>query len=512
MNASATAAPSRPCGLPGLSAPSADPQSQAAGDPFHSVLDRAVGCPSGRGTKADAAGGNATENLPTRADETKDGGSRERRVRAKSKTDEPDADETLAGALAVTATPPPPDAPAPPTPLSSGDGEAAADGQAVVTADGAVPEAMAADATGEVAALPIPADANPGAISLENWFRPASTLTPVIAEPPAPLPPSLESPAATVATPDVANSAGAEPPQTLTPEATPLAAERPRPGDSPAVELASEAAVDAVTGKEVPAAAAVVAGEWRAVRRAWAETQEKARGISTAKMTAAMKNTQKKDEIAGVAEQILPGVKPEQMPPLPGLSAGLRAFAAGEGKEDPAVAPMGERMSPAPVRADGAAATDEIAAAPTPVLGRIGELVTREVRLFKRAADDLVEVVLTPDAKTQISLRLQWREGHVEVQARCDLGDYRSLNGQWPQLQSALAGQGVRLSHLSERVQTGLTDFFNQSNFSQSHGGDRRPPEPRLTPEAAAPLTAPRTASPAERRVVRSNRLLESWA
>ncbi|MFO1511540.1 MAG: hypothetical protein U1F83_01270 [Verrucomicrobiota bacterium] len=145
------------------------------------------------------------------------------------------------------------------------------------------------------------------------------------------------------------------------------------------------------------------------------------------------------------------------------------------------------------------------------------------MRLFKRAADDLVEVVLTPDAKTQISLRLQWREGQVEAQARCDLGDFRALNSQWPQLQAALAAQGVRLSHLSERVQSGFTDFFNSPSFAQSHGGQRQPtpppvPQDELAPGGGrsprAPLAslAPAAGPGPVKKAGLARRLWESWA
>lgn len=144
-------------------------------------------------------------------------------------------------------------------------------------------------------------------------------------------------------------------------------------------------------------------------------------------------------------------------------------------------------------------------------MGRISDIITREVRMFRHAADDLVEVVLTPDAKTQISLRLQWRDGQVEAQARCDFGDHKMLNMQWPQLQTALADQGVRLSHLSERVQTGFTDFFNNSGFSQSRGGDRQP-SPQTLRENGTITPSPGSSKPAAAKQAQARRLLESWA
>lgn len=132
-------------------------------------------------------------------------------------------------------------------------------------------------------------------------------------------------------------------------------------------------------------------------------------------------------------------------------------------------------------------------------MARVSEVVSREVRMFKRGGDDLIDVILTPDIKTQISLRLQWRDGQVAVQARCDLGDYQMLQAHWPLLQSALADHGVRLSHLTQRIPSGFTEFFHNPNFAshQKPAQPSTPPESRLEdlptpPRATArPVPAP---------------------
>lgn len=132
--------------------------------------------------------------------------------------------------------------------------------------------------------------------------------------------------------------------------------------------------------------------------------------------------------------------------------------------------------------------------------------------MFKRGGDDLVEVVLTPDTKTQISLRLQWREGQVEVQARCDLGDYQSLNTQWSQLQASLAHHGVRLSHLSERASTGFTEFFNNPGFAQHQGRDEQAQNPADQMESLPTLPVSVVKPGPTPAVRRSNRIFDSWA
>lgn len=270
-----------------------------------------------------------------------------------------------------------------------------------------------------------------------------------------------------------------------------------------------------------PAAAAGVAAEFapppetarrlaRAARRAWADALENARGIGGAKSTETMKNMVKQEKVAGLGEQILPGLADFSGA---GLLAGETPSRLGH-KGEPSVADAllaASKLGASVSRADLNELAQEAELPSATTLQRMNEVITREVKMFKRAGDDLVEVVLTPDAKTQISLKLQWRDGQVEVQARCDLGDYRALNSHWGQLQSAMAQQGVRLSHLSERTTTGFTEFFHHGTFSQHPGGGHRPGhQASQTTGTPSPLTPP-TPAPT-RAAARSQRLLESWA
>ena len=136
--------------------------------------------------------------------------------------------------------------------------------------------------------------------------------------------------------------------------------------------------------------------------------------------------------------------------------------------------------------------------------------------MFRRTADDQMDVVLTPDAKTQISLRLQWRDGQVEVLARCEMGDHHALSLQWPQLQSSLEQQGVRLSDLAQRASTGYTAFFNSSSFSQpqSNGGQRQaePPAPVRVPEVPAATPGKATRADLARKSAPTHDRFETWA
>ena len=248
----------------------------------------------------------------------------------------------------------------------------------------------------------------------------------------------------------------------------------------------------------------------RADRESLTEAREKGRGTAAAKLNMSMNNEAKREEIAGLTGQVLPGsgVSP--------LAAGINLPSESQritAKEFSGIDSLNAaaRLTTGPTRSDVSLNTDLLELREASPAARIGEVISREVRMFKRGGDDMVEVVLTPDAKTQISLKLQWRDGQVEVQARCDMGDHNLLNTQWTQLQASFAAHGVRLSHLSERAHTGFTEFFSNSGFSQQQGGDRQPaPQPSAIDAMKPAVPTPKTG--AARSVVRSSNRLESWA
>ncbi len=245
----------------------------------------------------------------------------------------------------------------------------------------------------------------------------------------------------------------------------------------------------------------------RAVRRADTAGNENGSGISAANLAATMKNVPNKDEFAGLGRQDLPG----------------ETFSAGRTVSNNATkTPVAESLFTIGTMAtaksfDGrgeTVAVDDSARFQPARIERIGEIISREVRMFKRAADDQVDVVLTPDAKTQISLRLQWRDGQVEVQAKCELGDHRALSLQWAQLQTSLAQQGVKLAPLTERTSTGFTEFFSPSSFShsQNSGGQRQsPPQPPAPELPSAPMVSASRRALTTKQAPTNDRF-ETWA
>ncbi len=245
----------------------------------------------------------------------------------------------------------------------------------------------------------------------------------------------------------------------------------------------------------------------RAVRRADTAGNENGSGISAANLAATMKNVPNKDEFAGLGRQDLPGEN---------FSAG-RTVSSNATKTPVAESlfTMGTVATAKSLDGRGETiAVDDITRFQPARIERIGEIISREVRMFKRAADDQVDVVLTPDTKTQISLRLQWRDGQVEVQAKCELGDHRALSLQWAQLQTSLAQQGVRLAPLTERTSTGFTEFFSPSSFShsQNSGGQRQsPPQPPASELPSAPMVSASRRALTTKKAPTNDRF-ETWA
>lgn len=240
---------------------------------------------------------------------------------------------------------------------------------------------------------------------------------------------------------------------------------------------------------------------------------DNSRGIAAAKVEEQMKNTVKQDEIAGSAKQVLPGAQAVLLRPA-------RVDARREGRRyldefvlsDALAGAVGAKAGGGAASSDLLLATDVLPGSLSQV-DRMRNVMTREVQIFKRTADESMEVMLTPDQNTQISLRLQWREGRVEILAHCHQGDFQTLSTHWPQLQSAFAQQGVRLAQLTQPAHTGYTEFFNSAGFAQSQNGQHRQSEPKVVVDklpSVAVIPPAGKVSPGV--AARPRHLLESWA
>lgn len=496
----------------------AAPRSGESAQPFSSALDQAVDNSSER---SDAAAKPNRGRRPDRDDAGEGEVRSERRepTRAKGKSNQRDEDQSLAGAAAVTGQPPKTET----LPITGSGRSDAENAEAAIalgvtigivgtkvrpTGEQVLPGRAGAKAGGVPVNASIPSTPIAPTENLETALKPATVAVeqsmPVMGTK------GMVQPDAPVAAGSIGTTDSPAPTSVITAVA---AAMEPAP-EAPTTETDLASAMENVVATETEKEFAPPSEQARHVsrqaRRAWAEALENGRGIGSAKSIGTMNTANNREEIAGLSPQLVPGSSGLPGSTLSNLPGDVRLGAVG-GNASLEALNAAARLNPGATRADLSGAGEPLEVRPPSPLVRTSELISREVQMFKRGGDDLVEVVLTPDARTQISLRLQWREGQVEVQARCDLGDHHALNLLWSQLQNAMAQHGVRLSHLTERAPTGFTEFFNNPSFSQQHG-ERRSAAHSGGAIVDLPAGAPAGKTGATVSGVRSNRLLESWA
>ena len=91
------------------------------------------------------------------------------------------------------------------------------------------------------------------------------------------------------------------------------------------------------------------------------------------------------------------------------------------------------------------------------------EKIEQQVQILRTTGMDKMDVVLRPDADTELLIQVTKVDGQIQVQVRCERGDVALLDSQWSQVQSSLAAQGVKVEPLQHAE--GSTDF-SHSQFS----------------------------------------------
>ncbi len=130
------------------------------------------------------------------------------------------------------------------------------------------------------------------------------------------------------------------------------------------------------------------------------------------------------------------------------------------------------------------ASADSIRVRPAGPLEPIQALISNWAVDIRRTKTDAMEVVLKPNAQTELSLRLSLQHGLVEVAAEFKRGDMTSLNAHWEQLQQSLSSQGIRLGALQPASAVDFSGHTSTGEFNQSS----RPPtdQPELGEELPA--------------------------
>ena len=158
--------------------------------------------------------------------------------------------------------------------------------------------------------------------------------------------------------------------------------------------------------------------------------------------------------------------------------------------------------------------TAEIIPLKTVDAARLVETIRTEITSLRQLGETNMTVVLRPDSGTQLSLNVSiGRDGTIHAQARCERGDFQTLNAQWPQLQQSLAAHGIRIADLSnqnnpqQHPHSSADQFLNFDrgqnpqqreqaevvNFEEQFGASRnKTPLSKPQPQTASVAHAPR--------------------
>jgi hypothetical protein len=127
---------------------------------------------------------------------------------------------------------------------------------------------------------------------------------------------------------------------------------------------------------------------------------------------------------------------------------------------------------------------------------------------FKTRDLDHMEVVIKPDAHTEVHLRLEQGAQGVEIEARIKKGDIEHLQSNWDQLQTSLHNQGIRLRPLEESRESMPHNAYSSQHPSHSR---REHAEHERSTERAQPRIS-KGASPVAAKPAVARRANEYWA
>jgi hypothetical protein len=229
----------------------------------------------------------------------------------------------------------------------------------------------------------------------------------------------------------------------------------------PADDLPSDEAGDFVFSQNPAAAAAPTASA-------------KPHGTSVAKQDVPMKNTEQTNKVAGPGEKVLPGdaIPVARENNLPGRASSLPVSARVVLPETN-VATV-STAADSPVRSAGsvevAAAISNVTDIRSQALERTHDLMALHATRLVGSSSDSLQVVIKPDAGTQLSLELRQRGGGIEAQAVLQSGDLENLKQHWPELQQRLEQRGIKLAP--------LTSAENFASWSGSQGFKHQPDQP----------------------------------
>jgi len=171
-------------------------------------------------------------------------------------------------------------------------------------------------------------------------------------------------------------------------------------------------------------------------------------GTPIANQDMPMKQAEKMNKIAGQAEKVLPG-------DAISMVRGGSALQYSPNTEQMTTAAAGD--SPTSGSSNGVTGLlVDSSVVPTTgnlrggMLERAQEMVTLNAVRLSDSGNNSMQVVIKPDAGTQLSLELRQQGSSVQVQAVLQQGNFNHLSQQWPDLQQRLDQRGIQLLPLTD--------------------------------------------------------------
>jgi hypothetical protein len=239
-----------------------------------------------------------------------------------------------------------------------------------------------------------------------------------------------------------------------------------------------------------------------------AQVQSDSNGTSIAKQDMPMKQAEKMNKFAGQTEKVLPGnavSMAKASSPVVSPANAVQSVAAA--MDNSSNANNSGTVSTLPADSVVGPTANDLRAR---VLERTQDLITVNATRLSDSGNNSMQVVIKPDAGTQLSLELRQQGGHVEVQAVLQQGDFNHLSQQWSDLQQRLDQRGIRLAPLTDNA-SAFTNSSNdqsyQNNQSQTTEGI---PQMSLV-DASAGITPAAVFTP-ESTQASAHRGWETWA
>jgi hypothetical protein len=184
----------------------------------------------------------------------------------------------------------------------------------------------------------------------------------------------------------------------------------------------------------------------------WATAAFQTHGTPAAKLDMLMNKETNTNNVAGPAEQVLPG---KDTPAISGKGPAAHGtmvmpFSSVAVTSDAAANSLitGQTVS-ATGSSDGPLITSNIIDLPARALERTHDMIALHgLRLLEIKSDSL-QLVIKPGAGIQLSLELRQRGDGIEAQAILQQGDFNQLNEHWAELQQRLEQRGIRLAPLT---------------------------------------------------------------